>query len=340
MDSPRPLCIGALGAARITPEALVQAAKLCPEVRVTAVAARSTERARSFAREHGIGRAHDSYEALLADPEVDAVYIALPNGLHGRWTLAALAAKKHVLCEKPFAANAEEARHVADAAAASGLVVMEAFHYRHHPLARRMEEIVKSGELGEILRIETALCFPLPFFRDIRYRLDLAGGALMDGGCYAVNLARLLGGGRPAVVSANAKLRSPGVDRAMRAELRFPGGASGHVLTSMWSTDLLRASARVVGSAGEMKVFNPYMPQRFHRLTVHVGRDVRRERSASRPTYAYQLDAFAAACLRGAPVLTSAEDAVVNMSVIDDVYRAAGLKVREPCVSRQGAGAL
>src|SRR5205814_2875807 len=141
------------------------------------------------------------------------VYIPLPNGLHGRWTLAALAAGKHVLCEKPFTANAAEAAVVAEAAGSSGLVVMEAFHYRYHPLARRMQEIVAGGELGELRHVEAHLCFPLPRFSNIRYDFGLAGGALMDAGCYTVNLVRMLGGGEPEVVSARALLHGTTVDR-------------------------------------------------------------------------------------------------------------------------------
>ena len=138
---------------------------------------------------------HDSYDGLLADPSLDAVYIPLPNGLHAQWMLAALQAGKHVLCEKPFTSNAAQAREVAAAADGTGLVVMEAFHYRYHPLARRMSELVRSGELGRIQRVETAMCFPLPRFSDIRYDFSLAGGALMDVGCYAVHALRLLAPG-------------------------------------------------------------------------------------------------------------------------------------------------
>src|SRR5262249_7434716 len=142
-----------------------------------AIAARDPNRARAFAAKHNIPKVHESYEALLADDDLDAIYNPLPNGLHGLWTLRALDAGKHVLCEKPFTANAAEAQTVADATASSGLVVMEAFHWRYHPMAARMLEVIASGELGDVRRIEAALCFPLPMFKDIRYQLDLAGGA-------------------------------------------------------------------------------------------------------------------------------------------------------------------
>ena len=250
--------------------------------------------------------------------------------MHGRWTRAALAGGKHVLCEKPFTANATEAREVAELAAKSDRVVMEAFHYRYHPLTLRIEEIIASGELGKLERVEAVMCFPLPKFSDIRYNYSLAGGATMDAGCYAVHMARTFGGGTPEVVSAQAKLRDPQVDRAMTAELRFPGGHTGRVRCSMWSSHLLQVSARVVGDRGALRVLNPVAPQIFHRLSVRSADGKRVERLTRRASYAYQLDAFAAAVLRGDPVMTTPEDAVENMTVIDAIYRAAGLPLREP----------
>lgn len=322
--------MGILGAARIAPAALVRPARDNPEVTVAAVAARDGERARKFASKHGIATVHDGYEALLADPAVDAVYIPLPNGLHGRWIRAALDAGKHVLCEKPFTANADEAREIADLAAKSDRVVMEAFHYRYHPLARRVEQIIAAGELGTLSYVEAALSFPLPKFDDIRYDYELAGGATMDAGCYAVHIVRTFSGEEPEVVAAQAKLRGPRTDRAMTAELRFPGGATGRVRCSMWSSDIFRMSARVIGDRGEVRVLNPIVPQAFHRVRVRTPEGARVERFSRRPSYAYQLDAFAAAVLRGEPVLTPPEQAVANMTVIDAIYRAAGLPLRQP----------
>lgn len=322
--------IGILGAARIAPLALINPAQESTEVEVAAVAARDAARAQAFAAHHGIARVHDSYQALIADPQVDAIYNPLPNALHGRWTRAALAAEKHVLCEKPFTANATEAGEIAESASKSDRVVMEAFHYRYHPLTLRVEEIIASGELGKLERVEAALCFPLPKFSDIRYNYSLAGGATMDAGCYAVDMVRTFGGSTPEVVSAQAKLRDPRVDRAMTAELRFEGGHTGRVRCSMWSSDLLRLSARVIGDRGELRVLNPVMPQSFHRLWVRSADGKRAERFPRRASYAYQLDAFGAAILRGEPVRTTPEAAIENMAVIDAIYLAAGLPLRQP----------
>ena len=338
------LRIGTLGAARITSNALIKPARQVPEVTIAAVAARDPERARRFAAKHRIRRVHASYQALIDDPAIDAIYNPLPNSLHAQWTLRAIEAGKHVLCEKPFTANAAEAAAVAAAAKASGLVVMEAFHYRYHPLARRMQEVVLgrvadaddpgeraaagTGEIGPLRYLEASLCFPLPRFSDIRYSYHLAGGATMDAGCYAINWLRMLGPGEPEVVAAGAKLQSPGVDRAMSASFRFPGGVLGRMTTSMWSAQLLRLDAKAVGDRGVMRVFNYASPRPYNRLTVTADGYTRRERVSGESSYTYQLRAFAAAVLHGEPVLTTAEDAVANMTVIDAVYQAAGLPVR------------
>src|SRR5271169_3662928 len=156
-----PIRIGVLGAARIAPTAVIRPARHVESAEVVAIAARDRDRAAAFATKHGVERVVDSYDALVADPDIDAVYNPLPNGLHGRWTLAAMDAGKHVLCEKPFTANADEARTVAAAQSGSGLVVMEAFHYRYHPLFARVRELIATGAVGSVRHIEAWLCFPL-----------------------------------------------------------------------------------------------------------------------------------------------------------------------------------
>jgi len=374
------LRIGTLGAARITPAALIKPARHVPEVSVTVVAARDPDRARQFAAKHGIPVVHASYDALIDDPGIDAIYNPLPNSLHAPWTLRAIEAGKHVLCEKPFTSNAAEAEQVAAAAKGSGLVVMEAFHYRYHPLARRMLDVVAgpdtgqvvagpgtgqvvagpgtgqvvagpgtgqvvagadavaepgpvagqgaAGELGALRYLEAWVCSPLPRFSDIRYSFDLAGGATMDVGCYAINCLRLLGPGEPQVVEARAKLHGPYVDRAMTASFRFPGGATGRMTASLWSSQVLRISVKAVGDRGVLRVLNFLAPQVYNRLTVSANGYTRHERVRGEATYTYQLRAFAAAVLRREPVITTPDDAVATMTIIDDIYRAAGLPLR------------
>src|SRR5258707_5209481 len=179
-DSPAPLRIGILGAARITPMALIRPALAVPEVVVAGVAAREPQRAGDFAIKHHVERAYPSYAAMLAAKDIEAIYNPLPNALHCEWTIRALDAGKHVLCEKPIAANAAEAERMAEAATRNDRVLVEAFHYRYHPLAARMKEIVESGELGALRDIETNFCIPLPMRGDIRYNYALGGGATMD----------------------------------------------------------------------------------------------------------------------------------------------------------------
>jgi predicted dehydrogenase len=326
-----PLRIGVLGAARIAVAAIVAPARLTG-TRLVAVAARDRTRAEAFAAEHGVEQVRDSYADVLADPEVEAVYNPLANGLHGPWNLAAIAAGKHVLTEKPSASDAVEAREVRDAAARAGVVVMEAFHYLYHPVAQRLLDVLGSGEIGELRHVEVHMEIPAPPDTDPRWSLPLAGGALMDVGCYGLHLHRVLGrfaGGEPRVSAAAGREHAghPGVDEWVRAELAFPGGATGVVHSSM-AADEVRMSAHIVGSRGELRAANFAVPQRDDRVFVTAGGVEREERLGLRPSYAYQLEAFAAAIRDGAPLPTDAEDAVTTAELIDDCYRAAGFDPR------------
>jgi predicted dehydrogenase len=319
-----PLRLGILGAARIAPMALVRPARAVPEVKVLAVAARDLERARHFAVKQGIPRVHASYADLLADPEIDAVYNPLPNSLHAPWTIRALEMGKHVLCEKPFAASVAEAEAMAAAATRAGRVLVEAFHYRYHPLFTRMRAILDAGEIGEVRHLEAHFCIPLLRPGDIRYRADLAGGALMDTGCYTVHLLRHLAGAEPTVERARARWTRGGVDRALEAYLRFADGRTARLTCSLLSPVLFRASASVVGSRGRLGVLNPIAPQFFNRLRVVAPGGVRAERVPGPPSYECQLRAFAAAVQQGARVPTDPADAIANMRVIEAIYTAAG----------------
>jgi len=329
-----PVRIGCLGAARITPAALLSPARRSDDAIVTAVAARDRSRAEMFAARHGIPGVHDSYQDLVEASDIDAVYIALPNGLHAEWTLAALSAGKHVLCEKPFTANAREAQQVAGAAAVADRVVMEAFHWRYHPLATRLIELVNGGELGDVRRIEAALVIPLPKWSDIRWQLDLAGGSLMDVGCYPVHMVRTLAATEPEVDSAIAKERTPGVDRWIRAELTFADGRTGRITAGMWSSTVFRSHIRVSGERGVLTVLNPLAPQLLSLVIVRRGGRTRWERVRGRPTYEYQLEAFVSAIRAGPSVLTGPSDSVANMRAIDAIYRAAGLEPRRGSTER------
>jgi predicted dehydrogenase len=322
-----PVRIGILGAARIAPAAVIAPARAIPEAEVVAVAARDPERAEAFARKHGVPRTHRDYEALITDPEVDAVYNPLPNGLHGVWTIAALEGGKHVLCEKPFTANAAEAEAVVAAGERSERVVMEAFHYRYHPLFARALDLCE--QLGTIRRLSTRMNAVLPNRNDIRYRLDLAGGAAMDVGCYALHQLRTIAGAEPTVLEATPTTISPGVDRAMRARLSFGAGSTATMECALLAARAPIADIRVVGEHGSAWVFFPTKPQ-IGFISARIGGSTRRERVRGERTFFYQLRAFCNAVQNGAPVLTPPADAVANMRVIDAVYEASGLGARKP----------
>src|ERR1041385_6490507 len=272
MNPNSPVRIGVLGAAAIVPEALTHPARNMPEVEVVAIAARDPKRAEAFARKHHIPRVHQSYSDLLADPDIDAIYNPLPNSLHAEWTIRALQAGKHVLCEKPFASNTREAEEMAKVARETGLVLSEAFAYRHHPLTARIKEMIASGELGKIQHIEAQFCFLLPSPNNIRFNYELAGGALMDCGCYPVSLIRFLAEAKPKVVSAEARLISPQVDHKMSADFSFADGRTAHLVCDLLSPRLFRSSLKVKGDAGTLHVINPYHPHWFNWLSV-IGRD-------------------------------------------------------------------
>ncbi|MFF4781080.1 Gfo/Idh/MocA family protein [Streptomyces griseorubiginosus] len=326
-----PLRIGVLGAARISESSLIGPARATGH-RVVAVAARDRARAEAWAAEHGVERVAGSYAELIADPEVEVVYNPLANGLHGPWNLAALAAGKHVLSEKPSASNAEEAAEVREAAAKAGTVFMEAFHYLFHPVTRRLHEILASGEIGELRHVEALVAIPAPSDTDPRWSLPLAGGAVMDLGCYSLHALRMLApwaGGTPRLVSARGgeRAQAPGVDEWLDADLAFPGGATGSARCHM-AYDRLEMSCRVTGSLGEVLAPNFVLPHLDDRLVVRTEDGERTERLGTRSSYTYQLEAFADRVRGGAALPLDAEDAVATMTLVDAAYRAAGFEPR------------
>lgn len=328
MTTSSPIRVGVLGAATIVPTALINPARSVPEAKITAIAARDPKRASAFARKHRIEHVHQTYNDLLADPEVDAIYNPLPNGLHAEWTIRALKAGKHVLCEKPFASNAHEAEEMAKAAEETGLVLSEAFAFRYHPLAARMKAIMTSGELGNIQHIDAQFCFLLPLTNNIRFRYDLAGGSLMDSGCYPASLIRYLAEAEPQVDSAHARLFSPQIDSAMTANLSFADGRTARLTCDMLSPTLFRSIVRVQGDAGTMTVINPYHPHWFNWLRVRGRNSPRFEHVRGGNVYALQLRAFIKAIRGEIKLNTDPADAIGNMHLIDAIYKKAGLKQR------------
>jgi len=334
-----PLRIGILGASRIAPAAIIRPARALGH-RLVAVAARDQQRAAAFAEEHGIERAYGSYAELLDDPEVEVVFNGLPNGLHGRWTLASIAAGKHTLVEKPFASNAAEAAQVRAAASDTSLVVMEAFHYLYHPLMLRVEELLDDGTIGRLVHADIDMVMPPPAPTDPRWSASLAGGSMMDVGCYGLHLARYLGrwgGGPPQVVRATARQSRahPGVDAALTAHLTYPNGSTARVRSGMRHRSV-RFAFRLRGTGGSLAAPAFVLPMNDDRIIVSNTRgrflrpaEQRVERLGTTPTYHYQLAAFADAVSAGARLRNDLADAVAQMELIDEAYRAAGMSPRQ-----------
>jgi predicted dehydrogenase len=334
----QPLRIGILGASRIAPAAIIRPARALGH-ELVAIGARDQDRATAYAREHGIQRAYGSYTQVLDDPEVDIVFNGLPNGLHGPWTIASIAAGKHALVEKPFASNAAEAEQVRSLATGRPVVVMEAFHYLYHPLMLRVEELLDTDAIGEITHAEIDMVMPPPAPSDPRWSYALAGGSMMDVGCYGVHLARYLGrwlGGPPIIVQATAResRANPGVDEELIVRTEYPSGATARIHSGMRQRSV-RFGFRLHGTRGTIDAPAFVLPMNDDRLIVSVkGGRFRRpsrrrvEHLGTTPTYTYQLQAFAGAVRHGVPVRNDLDDAVAQMAFIDAAYLAAGMAPR------------
>jgi predicted dehydrogenase len=332
-----PLRIGILGAARIAELAMVKPSR-ATGTRLVAIAARDRRRAEAYATAHGVDRALSCYSDVLGASDVEAVYNPLPNALHAVWNQAAIKAGKHVLSEKPFAANADEAAEVRDVARRTGVVVMEGFHYRYHPVTHRLHELLDSGELGELVSVETVMMIRDPGADDPRWSLPLAGGALMDLGCYSLHAQRLVApwaGGEPCVTAARAGERdgAPGIDEWLDADLIFPSGATGSARCHM-AANRRQMQYRIIGTRGEAKALCFVEPHTDDRVVITTAAGERVEKLGTRSSYTYQLEAFIAAVRTGAAVPTDPDDAVATMRLIDDCYWAAGLRPRQTSTTR------
>jgi predicted dehydrogenase len=318
------LRIGVLGASRIADLAIVGPARQLGH-RLVAVAARDRGRAELFAEKQGVERVLDSYADVIADPDVNAIYNPLANSLHAPWNLAAIEAGKPVLTEKPFARNRSEAQQVADAAQAAGVTVMEGYHYLFHPVTRRAFELAGDGTIGNMRHVEVRMAMPAPDASDPRWSFDMAGGALMDLGCYGLHVMRRLG--HPSIIRAHAKERTPGIDEWCDVEVGFPGGATGLSANTMTAADY-SFTLRIVGTKGDLLVHNFIKPNEDDRLTIRTPAGTRVEHHGTRMSYSYQLEAFAAHVLYGTELPIDTADAVENMAYVDAAYRAAGMTPR------------
>lgn len=327
-----PLRIGILGAARIAGRAVVEPARTLGH-EVVAVAARDLGRAQTYAAEHGIAKAYGSYEELLADPDIEVVYNPSPNSEHARWNLAALRAGKHVLSEKPFASNTAEAELVAREPNPNSLVIFEGFHYRYHPTYLRLLELVGSGAIGEVTRLDVHMKFHCDDLTDIRWSWPLSGGSLMDLGCYHLHVARDLSevlGGTLRLVSAATTSHAgmdPRVDATAAIEATLPNGATAILESSLEGP--ADTSILVTGTRGMIRQPNFIDVASDDRLIVTVDGAENVEHLGTTSTYTHQLRVLDAAIRQGAAFPTGLDNAITNMATIDECYRLAGLPLRE-----------
>jgi len=322
----QPHCVkwGLLSTALIN-EAILGGAAESQDVDVIAVASRDAERARRYAQEHGLERFYGSYEGLLADPDVEAVYVSLPNRLHVEWTLAALDAGKHVLVEKPFSRHADQVEEAFDRADAADLVLSEGFMWRHHPQTTRLTELIASGRIGQVRAARTAFAFDLEAERgpgDTRFDPALDGGALMDVGCYCIGGVRLVGGD-PERARGEQAVGPSGVDVVFAAALAFPDGVLGHFDCAFVGPR--RSAMEVVGEDAVIFVPEPFTPKTPRIELRWPGAEP--EPIPVEPANAYRLELEnVSAAIRGeAPLLLGRDDAVAQARTIEALYRSAEL---------------
>lgn len=317
--------VGILGAARIAPRAMIQPASKRRDTVIGAVGARSLERARDFAHRYGISRAYGSYHEVIADPDVTLVYCALPPSEHFTWSMAALKAGKHVLCEKPITMNADEAEILARAADGAGRQVIEAFHDRYHPAFRHFLQLVRAGRLGTVSHIRAEVMMKAKFDPDsFRYNPKMGGGALMEFGCYPIRWIRDLGGAQPRVVSASSIVNPLGADSTMRATFQFPGGAEGTILADgLADVPVVTSRISVVGSRGRADLEDSIASPADYRVSTWIDGAHETRAIGHCTSYDHQLSAVCTAIRTNSPAATSAHDFIPNMRLIDSVYRAA-----------------
>jgi xylose dehydrogenase (NAD/NADP) len=313
---------GFLSTARIN-DHLLAAARDSKLVRVLAVASREQQRAETYAREHSIERAYGAYDELLADPDVEAVYISLPNALHVEWSIRALEAGKHVLCEKPLTRRPQDVERAFDVAELEGRLLMEAFMFRHHPQTRLVKQLVDEGAIGQLRAMRAAFSFDLLAERDeddVRLNAELDGGALMDVGCYCVSGARLLAG-EPERVWGEQVPAPSGVDLAFYGMLRFPGDVVAQFHASLALP--FKQELEVLGAEGSLLVEAPWR--------VDLGGDVflRRDSAVERieveeaDAYRLELENLAAAMRGEATPLLGRDDAAGQAAAIAALYASA-----------------
>ena len=313
--------LGVLSTARIN-ELMLPAARASENVEIVAVASRELSRAQRYAAVHGIERAYGSYDALLQDSDLDAVYIPLPNHLHVEWSEHALAAGKHVLCEKPLARSRQEAEHAFDAAERAGRILAEAFMYLHHPQTLQIKSLLEAGAIGPLRLIRAAQSFMVTEDDDVRLFRESEGGALMDVGCYCVHFARFIAG-EPERVYGEQRLNDHGVDLLFSGTMRFAGDI---VATFDAGLDVPRRDfLELVGADGTMDVHDPWLGGEGEEPLILIRRGDAIEQVATETVnpYTLQLDDFAAAIRGEREPRLGRDDAIAQAAAVEALYASA-----------------
>jgi D-xylose 1-dehydrogenase (NADP+, D-xylono-1,5-lactone-forming) len=298
---------------------LLPGAKASADVDVIAVASRDTERARAYADERGIERAYGSYDELFADPDIEAIYISLPNSMHVEWSIRALEAGKHVLCEKPLSRHPADVERAFDAAEQAGRILMEAFMYRHNPQTKRLVELVEGGAIGPLRLIRAAFSFPLADTTNVRLNAELEGGGLMDVGCYCVSGSRLLAG-EPESAYGDQVAAASGVDELFIGTLRFPDGVLAEIDCGLVLP--VRDELEAIGEEGSLFLDDPW---HCRKPIIEVRKEDGTERIELEPedSYRLQLENMSAAIRGEAEPLLGRDDALGQARAIEALYRSA-----------------
>jgi D-xylose 1-dehydrogenase (NADP+, D-xylono-1,5-lactone-forming) len=309
---------GFLSTANIN-DKLLPGAEASPDVDLVAVASRDAGRAEAYALERGIGRAYGSYEDLLADPDVEAVYISLPNSMHVEWSVRALEAGKHVLCEKPLSRHPDDVERAFDAADKNGRILMEAFMYRHNPQTERLVELVKGGAIGRLRLVRAAFSFSLADTTNVRLNAEFEGGGLMDVGCYCVSGSRLLAG-EPEAVFGRQVAAASGVDELFAGTLSFPGGVLAQIDCGLVLPE--RDELEAIGEEGSIFLDDPW---HCRKPVLELRTDQGTERIELQPqdSYRLQLENMSAAVRGRAVPLLGRADALGQARAIEALYRSA-----------------
>lgn len=320
------LRIGLLGASAIAPQAIIDPASIVAGTQIDAVAARKKERVDAYAAKYGISAAYDSYDTLLDDPSLDAVYIGLPPSHHAHWAIKAMHAGKHVICEKPIAMNKDEAAAMVDAANATGKRVIEAFHSRYHPAFLQCMDWVADGTIGDLVAMKAhfGVGFPDDGVKN-QYRPELGGGTIMDMGCYPLHWVRTLAGKPVETAEVETTLADSGVDLTMQSTLTFAGGVKAQISSSMHPDTPFAAWLTVEGTKGTIDFQNPLVPHNGGSLSKTVDGVTTTAAVSTIPTYAYMLQAIAEALISGAELPTENAGLLIQQAEIDRLYTVAGL---------------